>query len=733
MKWISVVAFFLQFILFNYTYAKTVKYELTTTNEQINVSGNKTINFALLVNKSLPAPTLEFIEGDDAEITIINKIPKQEVSIHWHGILLPNEMDGVPYVTTPPIPSGTQFVFKFKIRQNGTYWYHSHTDVQEQKGIYGAIVIHPKDKKISYQKDAVAVLSDWSDENATQILKNLKKDGDYYLYKKGTMRSWFGALLEGQFGNFIKNEWSRMGGMDYSDVGYDAFLINGKKESQLGVAKKGEKVRIRLINAAASTYFFVALGDKPVRVISADGIDIKATLSQEILMGMAETYDLLFEVPDNKNYELKITAQDGTGIAKAWIGNPSGEKVFAPVKPMPDQYETMDHDMSAMGGMDHSIMMDHSKHSMGGMDKAMPETPAMDHSMHNMPEVDHSKMIQPKSDMSSKNELIQTLTVDKIQSPIPTEYKNSRKVVEFKLVLGGDMERYVWHINGKAIFEDKTIAVEENDLVRFVFENQTMMHHPMHLHGHFFRVLNQFGAYSPLKHTVDVPPHGTKTIEFFTNEPGQWMLHCHNLFHLKTGMARVVSYESFKPKEEVAVHQKHDPHDHDHLYATSDVLAATNIVRASAKLSQSWQELELSAESLNTSKKPFSFNEKWETDLELMYKRFFASTNYFHLLGGAAYEHEKFYGQAGFFYILPLLVESKVLINHKGRFKLSVEKDFQWTKYISSQFEFVWKPNPIEGEKIEYLGTLMFANDWNWSAGLTLTQDSLGVGVRIRL
>lgn len=715
MRFFCILIFIALLCKSNFAFAKTVKYELVVTKENINISGNKTVDFALLVNKSLPAPTLEFTEGDDAEITVINKIPNQEVSVHWHGLLLPNEMDGVPYVTTPPIYSGSQFTFKFHIRQHGTYWYHSHTDVQEQKGVYGAFIIHPKENKLKLNKDFVAVLSDWSDENATQILKNLKKDGDYYLYKKGTMRSWFDAIMHGKLGNFLSNEWSRMGGMDYSDVGYDAFLINGKKDSQLGIAKKGDKVRVRLINAAASTYFFVSLGDKPVKVISADGIDIKEQLANEILIGMAETYDLLFDVPDNKNYELKITGQDGTGIASAWVGNPNGEKVFAPVKPAVDLYETMSHsghDMSNMGDMDHS--------------------------MHSMPEIDHSKMDHSKmgheSQTSSSQNVVQTLSVNDIESPVPTEYKSPKpkQVIEFKLVLGGDMERYVWHINGKAIFEDKTITVEENDLVRFVFVNETMMHHPMHLHGHFFRVLNKFGANSPLKHTVDVPPHGTKTIEFFTNEPGRWMLHCHNLYHLKTGMARVVSYEAFKPKADIVAHEKNDPHDHDHFYATSEVLAATNIVRASAKLSQTWQELELSAESLNTTKKPFSFNEKWETDVELMYKRFFGFTNYFHILGGAAYEHEKFYGQIGFFYMLPLLVESKFLVNHQARFKLSIEKDFQWTKYFSSQIELVWKPNPVEGEKFDYLGTLMFSNDWHWSAGLTLTQNSLGVGLRVR-
>lgn len=209
-------------------HAKTVKYELTATMKKINVSGKEEVNFALLLNDQLPAPTLEFTEGDDAEITLINRIPNDELSVHWHGLLLDPFMDGVPYVNTPPIRPGEKFTFKFRLRQSGTYWYHSHTGVQEQKGLYGAFIIHPREKSIPADKDVVLVLSDWTDENPDQVLRNLRKDGDYYTFKKGTMRSWLGAIKAGSLKTFLGNEWTRMGGMDFSDVGYDAFLINGK-------------------------------------------------------------------------------------------------------------------------------------------------------------------------------------------------------------------------------------------------------------------------------------------------------------------------------------------------------------------------------------------------------------------------------------------------------------------------------------------------------------------------
>lgn len=352
--------------------AKTVRYELTVENKPVNVSGKKEVDFALTVNGGIPAPTLEFTEGDDAEILVRNKIPNEEVSIHWHGLLLPPEEDGVAYVNTPPIFAGKERLFKFKIRQNGTFWYHSHTAVQEQKGIYGAFIIHPKKKAIQYDKDAVIVLSDWSDENADKIIRNLRKDGDYYLYKKDSVRSIGGAFKAGALKTYFSNEWDRMGGMDLSDVGYDAFLINGKRDSQLLVAHPGEKVRLRIINAGASSYFYVSMG-VPMTVISADGVDVKPVQTKEILMGMAETYDVLFTVPEHKNYELRATVQDVTGYGSTWIG--MGEKVPAPNKPLPDLYASMEHmnhgggsmegmDHSKMPGMDHS-KMDHSNHAGG--------------------------------------------------------------------------------------------------------------------------------------------------------------------------------------------------------------------------------------------------------------------------------------------------------------------------------------------------------------------------------
>ncbi|MFP5492214.1 MAG: multicopper oxidase family protein [Bacteriovoracia bacterium] len=649
--------------------AKEVRYELVATKDKVNISGKKEVDFALQINGQIPSPTLHFQEGDEAVIRVINKIPGEELSIHWHGILLPPEEDGVPYVNTPPIFSGEERTFRFKLRQNGTYWYHSHTNVQEQKGIYGAIVIQPP-KIIAVDHDVAVVISDWSDEDALQILNNLRKDGDYYLYKKNTIRSIWGAINAnpGSLKNFLYNEWTRMGGMDYSDVGYDAFLINGKQQSKLLDAKKGDRVRLRVVNAAASTYFHVNLGDQFFDVVATDGMEVVPVKKKEFLIGMAETYDIEFTLPDNKSYELKITAQDATGEASSFIGNGELEKV--PPRPALDQYATMDH--SAHGS-------EHAGHMM---------------------------------EMGSSD----VLALEDLKSPIVTRYPEHLKRHDVTLVLDGDMERYVWHINGKAIHEERSIIINENDVVKFTLVNNTMMHHPMHLHGHFFRVYNGQRAFAPLKHTIDVAPHTTRTIEFLANEPGEWMLHCHNLYHLKTGMARVISYSTYKPGKEIQPWLKKDPHLHDHWYHYGMLEAATNHTQARFRSSQTWNEFDLRIEA----RKDFS----WNGEGDLFYRRW-KNRNVNFFAGGSGIDDE-YMAVAGVGYLLPMLIESQFMIDHEGRLRLDLEKRIQWTSTWYTDAEFTFRQK-LESE---FEISLMYSRQWDWSVGLMFTEDSAGLGVQ---
>lgn len=722
--------FFVLMLLASSAQAKLVQYTLIASKEKVNISGKKTVDFALMLNGGIPAPTLEFTEGDDAEITLVNNIPDDEVSIHWHGFLLDPFMDGVPYVNTPPIRPGESFTFKFKIRQHGTLWYHSHTGAQEQKGLYGGVIIHPKNKIFDYDKDLVLVVSDWTDEDANQVLSNLRKDGDYYLYKKGTMRSWSGAIKEGKLKNFLYNEWTRMGGMDYSDVGYDAFLINGKKNDETFIAHPGEKVRLRVINAAASSYFYLALANLPMKVVSVDGIDIEPILAKEILIGMAETYDVLFEIPEHKSYEFKATVQDGTGSTSAWIG--MGEKAHAPVKPFPDMYALMDHSSMGHDGMDHGSMdhgsMDHNKLdkeskrrekiNQSQMDHSKMDQGSMDHSKMDHGSMDHSKMDHGSMGQVKKENVVPMLNVDEYQSPNVTSFKENLPRHDVTLQLDGDMERYTWFINNKAIFEDRNLIIKEGDVVRYTFVNKTMMHHPMHLHGHYFRVINKFGERSPLKHTVDVPPHTTRTIEFYADEPGEWMLHCHNLYHQKTGMARVVKYSTFVPSPEIAKYQALDPHDLDHLYYRGMLEAATNHAQAEFFLLKTRDELELRTE-LREEKK-----DDWEVEGDLFYKRWL--TRFTHLVGGGTLVEKEGAVVAGVGYILPFLIETHTIIDQKGRMRLDLEKRFQWTKYIYTDAEFTFR----QKQPSEFEISLMYQNQWEWAAGLMFTEDRAGIGAQ---
>lgn len=671
-------------LLTSTAWAKVVRYELTVTNQKINLSGNREVDFALLINGTYPGPILEFQEGDEAEILVTNLVPKQDLSMHWHGILLPPDMDGVAYVTNPPIKTGKSLLFRFPIKQSGTYWYHSHTGVQEQKGVLGAIVIHPKKSRLKFDREIVLVLSDWTDENPDQVLRNLKKDGDYYLYKKGTLRSIGGALQAGKLSTYLHGEWTRMGAMDLSDVGYDRFLVNGKPEISFSDLKRGDRLRLRIVNAAASTYFQLTSHD-PLEIISADGQDVVPVKGSPVLMGMAETYDLSLTVPARGRVELRATAQDGTGRVSAWFGQ--GEPLAATALPPVDLYAGMVMPLSA----EPMSMAEHHHHEM-----AMAPSAA---------------------------------GVDQLSSPQSTAPPPGAKIKEIKVTLGGDMARYVWTMNGKTMQQESTLWVDHGDVIRYTLVNETMMHHPLHLHGHFFRVLNQFGDKSPLKHTVDVPPHGSRTIEFFANEPGEWMFHCHNLYHMKSGMERVVRYRNFVPSSEMVRWQNQDPHHHEHWYTTGKLEAATNHAALFFRASTSQNQVEVRAESTNQDTRAFSLTRHWDFEGDLFYRRWM--NRFLNLVvGGTSYENtESVVVGAG--YLLPLLIESNWLVNNEGHFRLDLHKRLQWSRDVFSDLEFTWRPDQ-GGHETDFELSLMYGPSWQWAAGLMMTNSSQGVGAFFR-
>ena len=472
-----------------------VAYELNVAETMMAPAGAPVR--VLAVNGNIPAPVLRFKEGDIARITVRNQLDEASTSIHWHGLLVPNAMDGVPHVTTPPIPPGESHEFVFPLRHAGTYWYHSHTGLQEQRGIYGAIVVEPRGGEAQpADRDHVVVLSDWTNERPEEVMRTLMRGSDYYAVKKGNAQSIVGAIRAGALSEFLEREKSRMPPMDVSDVYYDAFLVNGGIETTLE-AEPGETVRLRLINASASTYFYVRSSTGPMTIVAADGPAVRPAKVDTLLMGIAETYDVLVTIPEQGAWELRATAQDNSGFGSAYLGQ--GER--RPLEPMPSPQ---------LYGMDEML-----ESGLASMDDEMA---------------------------AEANPLRPPPPYHLLQSVESTRLPENLPVREIELRLTGDMERYIWSFNGETFAEEPTVAVHQGEVLRITLINDTMMHHPIHLHGHFFRLLNSHGDYSPLKHTVDVPPMGRRTIEFEANEYGDWLMHCHLLYHMDAGMTRIFSY-----------------------------------------------------------------------------------------------------------------------------------------------------------------------------------------------
>ncbi len=562
------------------------EHTITLREATVNKAGKDVVG--MTVNGTIPGPTLEFTEGEYAIIYVKNEM-SVETSVHWHGLLLPNFYDGVPYLNTPPIEPGHTQKYEFPIKQSGTYWYHSHTMLQEQSGVYGSIVIQPKEKVLDYDKELVLVLSDWTNEKPMNVLRNLKRGNEWYSIKKGTATPLNQVIARGAFGAQLNFWRQRMEGADIADVYYPAFLINGEESIDYPEFKAGEKIRLRMINGGASTSFWMTFGGEIPVLVSSDGLDVVPVERNKTFIGVAETYDFIVTVPKEGKMEFRITAQDGSGTASAFIGNGTILPAMDVARPdkigMMQKMAKMDMKMGAhalkfqpgkderfemkeeygmqmgkMEGMkmDGEMKMDHSK--MSGMDMNKPkdttEMGKMDHS--NMAGMDMKKD-KTMSGMNMKKEnsmpgmkmegmdLFAEYNYDYLKSPSKTTYDKDVPVKEILLNLTGNMNRYIWSMNGVPLSEADNIKINNKEVTRITFNNLTMMHHPMHLHGHFFRVLNENGEYSPLKHTVNVPPMEEMTIEFYGNngdEAGDWFFHCHILYHMMGGMARVVSYDT---------------------------------------------------------------------------------------------------------------------------------------------------------------------------------------------
>ena len=490
-----------------------VIYHLYVTDTVVNYTGKTARGIA--INGTIPAPELNFTEGDTAEIHVHN-LMHMETSIHWHGLILPNEMDGVPYLTTPPVKGNSTFVYKFPIVQNGTYWYHSHSMLQEQSGLYGAFIIHKKSAE-SKQKEHTVVLSDWSNENPNQIERSLHNATDWYAIRKGATQDYLHAIREGRVKTKLTNEWKRMLAMDVSDVYYDLFTVNGKAQEQVRDLKAGDKIRLRVINGSSSTYFWLRFAGGKIAVVASDGKDVEPVKVDRLMVGVSETYDLVVTIPADGSYEFNATSEDRTRSSSLWLG----EGKQKPAGPMPKlKYFA---GMEMMNGM---MKMDGTMDDMG-MNMSLQK---MDMNMVMYPEI------------ADSNQTIRTLNYSMLRAPAKTTLPKG-PLREMKFELTGNMNRYVWTVNNKTISESDKILIKRGENIRMIITNNSMMRHPMHLHGHFFRVLNGQGANAPLKTVLDIMPMETDTIEFHASEAGgNWYFHCHILYHMMSGMGRIFSY-----------------------------------------------------------------------------------------------------------------------------------------------------------------------------------------------
>ncbi len=577
---------------------KTVEYDLYVRDTIVNFTGKDKPGIS--VNGQIPMPTLHFTEGDTAIIRVHNKM-HHETSIHWHGLIIPNEQDGVPYLTTAPVKSHGTHTFRFVLKQNGTYWYHSHTMLQEQVGMYGALVIHKRDEKP--QNEEVVLLSDWADEDPHQIERSLHYATDWYMVKKNSVQSYAEAIGEGKLKTKFNNELKRMHAMDVSDVYYEKFLVNGKDSIERKQYKPGEKVRLRVINGSASTYFWLTYSGGKITVVASDGMDVEPIEVDRLIIGVSEIYDVEVTVPaSGKMAEFLSTSEDRMGSASVWLG--SGEKLPATPLPRLDYFEGMQmmNDMMTIGGkmndmgmnmslqqmdmnavmyreftepampsepekmdnstMDHSKMdqkkinpekMDHSGMGAEKMDITKMNTSKMDHSKMNSGNMDSTKMDHSKMNHSMQlnpGEIV-TLNYNMLKSPVKTTLPEGPvRTLEFELT--GNMNRYVWTLDNKTISESDKILIKQGENIRIILKNNSMMRHPMHLHGHFFRIVNEMEEYSPLKNVLDIMPMETDTIEFNASEEyGDWFFHCHILYHMMAGMGRIFTYENTPPNPQI--------------------------------------------------------------------------------------------------------------------------------------------------------------------------------------
>lgn len=715
---------------------KTVRYDLYVRDTIVNFSGKE--KRAIAVNGQIPMPTLTFIEGDTAEIYVHNEL-NESTSLHWHGLLLPNKEDGVPYLTQMPIKPNTTHLYKFPIIQHGTHWYHSHSGLQEQIGMYGSFIMNKRPNDPTFRKDIddlptiPIILSEWTDYKPDNVHRMLHNATDWFAIKKGTTQSYGEAIKQGYFSTKLKNEWKRMNAMDVSDIYYEKFLINGKNESSLSQFKGGEKVRLRISNGGASTYFWLNYAGGKITVVANDGNDVEPVEVDRLIIAVSETYDIVVTIPENDmSYEFLATAEDRTKSTSLWLGE--GMKMKAQAMPKLKYFEGMKM-MNGMMNLDGSMDDMGMTMSLNQMDMnavMYPEITGSDEKTMSMEGMNH------QTHQESGN--IVTLNYAMLKSPnITTLPPVTIKILKFEL--SGNMNRYVWSLDNKVVSETDKILIKKGENIKLILYNGSMMRHPMHLHGHDFRVLNGQGEYAPLKNVIDIMPMETDTLEFNANVEGDWYFHCHILYHMMSGMGRVFTYENqaanpLIPNPKLAQRKLYAEDRKFHLMAENDF--ATNGNDGMLMLQNTrW--------SIGTEWR-LGYNDMHGYETETHIGRYIGKMQWFMPFIGFDWRYRKFgmdevekniFGQTntkdnrsllslGFNYTLPMLVRLQSEVFTDGNFRLQLSReDIPLGKRVRGMFmlntdkEYMGGFDYIFSRNIR--GRIHYDSDMGFGVGLTLS------------
>ena len=525
------------------------EFDLVIAESPVDFTGHP--RMATTINGSIPAPTLRWREGDTVTIRVTNKLPVA-TSIHWHGIILPYQMDGVPGISFKGIAPGETFTYRFKVQQRGTYWYHSHSGMQEMTGMYGAIVIEPATAPIRSGRDYVVLLSDWTDEDPMRVLAKLKTQSGYYNYNNPTAADFFRDASRDGFERALdkRRMWNemRMNPTDLADLSSATltYLMNGTTPAGnwTGLFRSGEKVRLRFINGAGNTFYDVRIPGLKLAVVQADGQDVEPVTVDEFRFGPGETYDVIVE-PREDAYTLYAQSMDRTGFARGTLAVREG---LAAAVPEPDQPEwlSMADMMGGMAGMDHGDMsmdvgMDHGMH--GGMTTGAAANRVRHASTEYGPgtdmRVDTPRVNLDDPGVGLRNNGRRVLTLSDLSTiGGPLDPRGAGREIELHLT--GNMERYTWSFDGLEFAQSTPVHFRYGERLRIILHNDTMMTHPMHLHGIWSELESPDGRFQARRHTIPVQPAQRISFLITADALGRWAWHCHLAFHMDAGMFREV-------------------------------------------------------------------------------------------------------------------------------------------------------------------------------------------------